>query len=147
MQLVEAGKLDLDADVNRYLDFNIPATRASRSPCARLMTHTAGFEERDEAGGSPAPAVPRSRAYVKSYVPARIFAPGTTPAYSNYGAALAGYIVQRVSGEPFDDYMERHIFGPLGMHHSTFREPLPATLAADMSKGIRSPRSRRSRSR
>ena len=58
-----------------------------------------------------------------------------TPAYSNYGAALAGYIVQRVSGEPFDDYIERHIFAPLGMEHSSFRQPLPPALLANMSSG------------
>ena len=62
-------------------------------------------------------------------------APGTTPAYSNYATALAGYIVQRVSGENYYDYVERHIFRPLGMTHSTFRQPLPADLAPLMSKG------------
>ena len=64
-----------------------------------------------------------------------MFAPGTTPAYSNYGASLAGYIVQRVSGETFDDYIDKHIFAPLDMKHSTFRQPLPADLAPLMSKG------------
>ena len=61
--------------------------------------------------------------------------PGEVPAYSNYGAALAGYIVQRVSGEPFSDYVERHIFKPLGMEHSTLVQPLPAAFEATMSKG------------
>ena len=59
------------------------------------------------------------------------------PAYSNYGAALAGYIVERVSDEPFDDYVEHHIFAPLGMAHSTFAQPLPAALAGMMSKGYK----------
>jgi len=68
-------------------------------------------------------------------VPEQIFVPGTTPAYSNYGAALAGYIVQRVSGEKFEDYISRHIFKPLDMAHSTFLQPLPKALAADMSSG------------
>jgi len=67
--------------------------------------------------------------------PAQIYAPGTTPAYSNYGASLAGYIVERTSGEPFNAYLERHIFGPLGMAHSTFRQPLPGNLAPLMSEG------------
>ena len=72
-----------------------------------IMTHTAGFEEQikdiitDRSQGD----VPLD-ALLKSWVPHRVYAPGTTPAYSNYGAALAGYIVQRVSGEPFDDYVE-----------------------------------------
>ena len=67
--------------------------------------------------------------------PHRIFAPGTTPAYSNWSTALAGYIVQRTSGEDLDGYMERHIFGPLGMRNSTFSQPLPARLVPQMAKG------------
>ena len=57
------------------------------------------------------------------------------PAYSNYGAALAGYIVERVSGRPFNEYIEENIFKPLGMTHSTFRQPLPPALAPSMSNG------------
>ena len=71
------------------------------------------------------------------FVPARIFPPGTTPAYSNYGASLAGYIVQRLSGEPFDEYIAKHIFAPLGMTHSTFAQPLPAGWSANMATGYR----------
>ncbi len=66
-----------------------------------------------------------------------LFAPGTVPAYSNYGAALAGYIVQRVSGEPFDRYIENHIFLPLGMQHSTFAQPLPERFEGMKSQGYR----------
>ena len=66
---------------------------------------------------------------------ARSTIPASTPAYSNYATALAGYIVSRVSGEPFDNYIERHIFAPLGMRHSTFRQPLPAK-----SQAVRWPR-------
>src|SRR5690606_36642692 len=72
---------------------------------------------------------------LKHWVPERIHEPGTTPAYSNYATALAGYIVERVSGESFDDYIDRHIFEPLGMAHSSFRQPLPPALLAGMSKG------------
>src|SRR3569623_466025 len=69
------------------------------------------------------------------FVPKRIFAPGTTPAYSNYGATLAGYVVERVSKRPFDDYVEKNVFAPIGMNNSTFRQPLPAKLAPDMATG------------
>ena len=62
---------------------------------------------------------------------------GSTPAYSNYATALAAYIVQRVSGEDFDTYLDRHIFDPLGMANSTFRQPLPARLAPQMSAGYK----------
>jgi CubicO group peptidase (beta-lactamase class C family) len=72
---------------------------------------------------------------LKRWVPGRIYAPGEKPAYSNYGASLAGYIVERVSGEPFADYVEHHIMGPLGMTRSSFRQPLPPALASLVSKG------------
>src|SRR5690606_39377714 len=67
-------------------------------------------------------------------LPQRVFAPGTTPAYSNYATALAGYIVERVSGEPFDDYIDNHIFRPLGMTHAMFRQPLPKALAPEIGR-------------
>jgi CubicO group peptidase (beta-lactamase class C family) len=135
MQQVQAGKIDLDADVNQYLDFKIPDYAGKPVTMRQIMTHTAGFEEAIEGLITEGKQVPPLGSVVKRWVPKRIFPPGLTPAYSNYATALAGYIVERVSGEPFDDYMDAHIFGPLGMHHATFREPLPAALAADMSQG------------
>ena len=77
-----------------------------------------------------------SGAYLKTHIPNRIYPPGTVPAYSNYGAALAGYIVERVSGHPFNQYVEENIFKPLGMTHSTFVQPLPPSLAPYMSSGF-----------
>lgn len=136
MQLVEQGKLDLDRDVNDYLDFKIPATYPKPITLRNIMTHTSGFEEtvKDMWLASPNNIIPIGD-YVKAHVPARIFPPGVTPAYSNYATTVAGYIVQRVSGEPFDDYIEHHILFPLGMQHSTFRQPLPPHLKSMMSSG------------
>ena len=136
MQQVEQGRLDLDADVNQYLDFRIPDYEGQPVTLRQIMTHTAGFEEslKDLIGHDRA-AVPPYDQLLKRWVPNRIFAPGSTPAYSNYATSLAGYIVQRVSGEPFNDYVERHIFAPLGMRNSTFREPLPANLQRFMATG------------
>ena len=136
MQQVEQGKIDLDADVNRYLDFKIPAYEGKPVTMRQIMTHTAGFEEQLKDSDRARPAeVPPYDVLLKRWVPKRIFAPGTTPAYSNYATSLAGYIVERVSGEPFDDYVERHIFAPLGMRNSTFRQPLPAQLRPMMATG------------
>ncbi len=135
MQLVEQGKLNLDADINTYLDFKIPPAFDKPITLRNLMTHTAGFEEHAKHLFVPnASDLMPIGEYLKSWVPPRIFAPGTVPAYSNYGATLAGYIVERVSGEKFDDYIKAHIFQPLGMTHATFDQPLPASLAADLSK-------------
>jgi CubicO group peptidase (beta-lactamase class C family) len=138
MQQVELGRIDLDKDVNTYLDFEIPPFRGQPVTMRNLMTHTAGFEESLKGlvltdGKLP----PSLDTFIKRQVPARIFPPGQIPAYSNYGAALAGYIVQRVSGQPFDDYIEQHIFAPLGMRRATFRQPLPATFAPFMASGYR----------
>lgn len=138
MQQVEAGRIDLDADVNRYLDFTIPPRDGKPVTMRQLMTHTAGFEEhaKNIMFDDPRYFMPLGQ-FVKTQLPRRIYAPGTTPSYSNYGTTLAGYIVERVSGTPFDDYIERHIFRPLGMAHSTFRQPLPRSLAPFMATGYR----------
>ena len=136
MQLVEQGKIDLDRDVNAYFDFRIPAFDGKPVTMRNLMTHTAGFEEVQRGLNSYDPAkVPSLGAALKRQVPYRIFAPGTTPAYSNFGTSLAGYIVERVSGLSFDDYVERHIFTPAGMTRSSFRQPLPASLRPLMASG------------
>jgi len=137
MQLVEQGKIDLDADINRYLDFQVPGRGGKPITMRNLMQHTAGFEEQARGVISAKNDLPGFAALLKKWVPDRVFEVGSTPAYSNYGASLAGYIVQRVSGEPFDDYLEHHIFEPLDMRHSTFRQPLPPALAPLMSKGYR----------
>jgi CubicO group peptidase (beta-lactamase class C family) len=134
MQLVEQGRLDLDRDVRDYLDFAPPGW-SDPITLRHLMTHTAGFQEATRVmvpnGGSIIP----SPEYFRKYAPPRIFAAGTTPAYSNYGAGLAGYIVERVSGLSFAEYVDRQIFRPLGMRHSTFVQPLPDALKPMMSEG------------
>lgn len=136
MQQVEAGKIDLDKDVNTYLDFKIPPFQGKPITMRNIMTHTAGFEESVRYLISNDPkAVMTLKKQMPLALPERVFAPGTTPAYSNYATALAGYIVERVSGEDFDGYVESHIFKPLGMAHSSFRQPLPANLVPLMSGG------------
>jgi CubicO group peptidase (beta-lactamase class C family) len=137
MQQVEAGKIDLDKDVNVYLDFKIPAYRGKPVTMRQLMTHTAGFEEHGKRTIFEDPKFRISLAEYVKLPPKRIYAAGTTPSYSNYGTALAGYIVERVSKMSFDDYVEQRIFQPLGMTRSTFRQPLPAAFAPWMATGYR----------
>jgi CubicO group peptidase (beta-lactamase class C family) len=136
MQLVEQGKLDLDKDVNAYLDFKIPERNGKPITLRNIMTHTAGFEEtvRHLIHDNPDKLVPLEK-FVRVSLPNRIFDAGTTPAYSNYATALAGYIVQRQSGMSFDDYVDQNIFRPIGMQHSSFRQPLPKHLQPLMSQG------------
>jgi CubicO group peptidase (beta-lactamase class C family) len=138
MQQVEQGKLDLDRDVNDYLDFKVPATFGKPLTLRDIMTHRSGFEEtiKDLFVGSEKELRAMAQ-YLPAHLPTQIFPPGTTPAYSNYATTLAAYIVQRVSGEPFDNYVEAHIFKPLAMDHATFRQPLPDALKPLMSNGYR----------
>ena len=137
MQQVEAGRVDLDADVNTYLDFRIPPFEGKPIRVRDLLSHSPGMSD---VGGFIVPTLDKVVPYpqwIKAHIPSRVWAPGTEIAYSNYGAALAGYIVERVSGEPFADYAERHIFSPLGMASTTFREPLTGAMREHMATGYR----------
>ena len=136
MQLVEQGKINLDADVNQYLDFKIPATYPQPITMRNIMTHTPGFEEdgRDLITDDSVKMIPLGK-WLKTHIPGRVRPPGTYSSYSNYATALAGYIVERVSGQPYDVYIEQHILTPLGMTQATTRQPLPPNLRGDMSGG------------
>jgi CubicO group peptidase (beta-lactamase class C family) len=137
MQLVEQGKLDLDRDVNEYLDFKIPPAWGKPITLRNLLTHTPGFDDLQK-GSSPAANDPKwylsLEAYMKRRSPNRILPPGEIPAYSNYGFGLAAYIVQRISGEPFEEYLKHHIFEPLGMRRSSAYQPTPPDLMPDIAK-------------
>ena len=135
MQLVEQGKLDLDADLNRYLDFQVPGRNGKALTLRHVMTHTTGLEETGRGLIVYGASTPDNGQVLKGYMPPYLYDPGTTQGYSNWATALAGYIVARVSGQTFDDYIERHVFAPLGMRHSTFRQPLPEALRGAMSLG------------
>src|SRR4030095_16726063 len=105
MQLEEQGKLDLDTDINQYVDFRIRPAFGRPITIRNLMTHTGGFEEtvRDIIlghGKQPASRVPALRYFLIHNQPRRLFPPGMVPGYSNYGVGLGSYIVQRISGQP-----------------------------------------------
>src|SRR5215210_5726177 len=136
MQLVEEGKLDLDEDINTYLDFRIPDTYPQPITLKHLMTHTAGFEDRyyERLVKDPNDLLP-PREWLISHMPARVRPPGEVAAYSSYGASLAGYIVARVSGEPYDQYIQEHILNPLGMVHTTAQPSMPPDIRAHTSVG------------
>jgi CubicO group peptidase (beta-lactamase class C family) len=144
MQLVEQGKLDLDADVNKYLkDFQVKSTYPQPVTLRNIMTHTAGFEDGGVGylfAGKAEDLLPLGE-WVAKHEPTRVRPPttnfndGTSASYSNWATALAGHIVEVVSGQSFDDYVAQHIFQPIGMTRSTFGEPLPEALAPRMSVG------------
>jgi CubicO group peptidase (beta-lactamase class C family) len=138
MQLVERGKLDLQRNVDDYLDFKVSPAGGRPITLLDLMQHRGGFEEglKDLLSMDPR-SFQSTETYLKQHPRPLLFSPGTVPAYSNYGTALAGYIVQRVSGEPFERYIDEHIFLPLGMNHSTFDQPLPDRFKGMASQGYR----------
>lgn len=109
MQHYDRGALRLDADVNAYLkhtqlDNNYPQPVTPFN----LLTHTAGLED---------------LSFLMGGTPHRVFPPGAVISYSNYGFELAGQMVADIAGTPFADYVERNIFQPLEMTHSSFVPP------------------------
>ena len=134
MQLVEQGKVDLDTDISAYLDFEIERRFDEPLTLRNLLTHSAGFEESIRMAQDETDL----EAYVKTNPPVQVFEPGSTPGYSNYGMALAGYIVQRVSGQPFETYVREHVLEQAGMTTSTYEQPLPAGLAGSLGPGYTS---------
>ncbi len=137
LQLVEQGNLSLDADINNYLEgISIPDTYDEPVTVRSLMSHTPGFEDillnlfvRE---GKPIP--PLLEQFQKK-MPRRIMPPMQEAAYSNYGTGLAQLLVEQASGRSFEAYVEAFITGPLGMDHTTFRQPVPDPLAANLSTG------------
>ncbi|WP_081393213.1 serine hydrolase domain-containing protein [Paenibacillus odorifer] len=142
MQLVEQGKIDLDTDINTYLkSVKIPATYPEPITMRHLMTHTAGFEE----GGvgyqittDPAKLPGSISETLNKHMLARVRPPGQISSYSNYGATLAGLIVEEVSGVPYNDYIKKYIFDPLDMKYSTVVEPLPESFMPNKVVGYKS---------
>ena len=146
MQLVEQGKLDLNTDINQYLDFEMPArlavgpdqTKPEPITLLDLMTHTPGFEDYSSSiFRLTAEEMPSLSQYVREYRPERVFPAGEVLAYSNYGTALAGYIVEHVSGIPYSEYVEENIFKPLKMNYSTFLQPLPKEFTTNLAQAYR----------
>lgn len=129
MQLVGQGKLDLDADITTYAD--VPLRKHHDQPITlrHLLTHTAGFEE-TMTMANPGLRDMALADYVRHNPPVSLFRPGTTPAYSNYGMTLVGYLVEQASGQPFHDYVKEHVLKPAGMATASYDQPLPADRLA-----------------
>ena len=138
MQLVEQGKLDLEDDVNNYIDFQIPATFEAPIRIRHLLSHTPGFEEKG-IGSTTRTAedlLPLGE-YLATMQPARVRPPGEHVSYSNYGASLAGYIIERVSGLSWADYVDENILKPLQMNSTNTQSPLVADFSARHAIGYK----------
>lgn len=135
MQLVDEGKVRLDEDVNHYLKrFQLDANFAQPVTVAHLLTHSGGLDHRtiDEFHLGQGESLPLGE-FLAGHLPARVRPPGLVISYSNDGMGLAGYLVEVVSGLPFEQYMDEHILRPLGMERSSFL--IPAHLQADLAEG------------
>jgi len=122
MQLYEQGKIDLNADVREYLPENFFKNLKYDEPVTmlNLMNHNAGWSEGTWAlqVGSVDDIVSLEQA-LRDTEPPQIYRPGEVFSYSNWGAALAGFIVERISGMSYTDYVHQNIFEPLGMEHTS----------------------------
>lgn len=124
MQLVEQGKVDLQADFQTYvkgLEFDNPFDKPVT--VENLLTHTTGFEIRDpqqEDIHADFDKTVSMEDYAQQHMPPVVREPGSAYMYDNFSFLLLGMIVENVSGEPFETYMQQHIFKPLGMDNSSF---------------------------
>jgi CubicO group peptidase (beta-lactamase class C family) len=135
MQLYEQGKLKLDDDVNKYLTlFKLEDNYPKPVTIAHLLTHTGGFDDRGigMAARKQSEVIPLSQ-YLAKNMPRRVRPPGTVMSYSNHGMALAGYLVEVITGVPFAQYIDENILKRLGMGRSSFL--LPTHLAQDVAVG------------
>jgi CubicO group peptidase (beta-lactamase class C family) len=137
MQGVEQSVLELDTDVNTYLGdsrVTVPDTYDDPVTLRHLGTHTAGFESTLDPGVVADPnALDSLEAVLTTRQPSRIRPPGELVGYSNYGAALAGYVVAQAHDATFEEYVQAEVFEPLGMTHSTFAQPVPADQSGDLA--------------
>ena len=124
LQLVEQGKLDLDANIQDYLDDDFPLKKSFEEPIKliNLMNHDAGFQEAIyQTEYDLGEEIPSLKESLVQTMPKQVNKPGQVTAYSNWGTALAGYIVENVTGIPFYEYVNENIFKVLGMNHTSIK--------------------------
>ena len=127
MQLWEQGKIDLDTDIREYLPDGFLKNQRYNTPVTmtHLMNHSAGYQETyADLFIKNTEHIPSLEETLKAHYPAQIYEPGTVSAYSNWGVALAGYIVEKVSGVSFSEYVHQNIFTPLNMNNSALAPDL-----------------------
>jgi CubicO group peptidase (beta-lactamase class C family) len=137
LQLYEQGIVDLDADIRPYLtDFQLDTTFPDPLTFGNLLTHTDGFQTRlIGVLGRSEDDLPPLGELLETYMPAQIYPPGQTMTYSDFAANLAGYLITKLAGTTFEQYMADNIFTPLGMADSSLDVHLPEALRARLAPG------------
>ncbi|MBN1666816.1 MAG: beta-lactamase family protein [Anaerolineales bacterium] len=130
MQLVEQGKLQLDAPVVKYLpDFQLDGDHHREITLRQMLSHTSGMPDMDETEYDELVAHPEydeetATRYVRALSTRKMIAlPGERFAYSNIAYNLLGHLIAQVTGMTFEDYMQTQILTPAGMPESTFFFP------------------------
>lgn len=138
MTLVQAGKIDLRADVNRQLrGWKLPPGQngATVTPM-QLLSHTAGTSVSGFPGYAPGSAVPTVLQVLDGIAPAntapvRVQAPpGSAWQYSGGGYTVIQQLIEDTSRQPFATYMQARVLAPLGMNASRFAQPAGADILA-----------------
>ena len=138
MTLAENGTLDLDEDISSYLQsFQVPLLENSDPiTLSHLLTHTAGFEESsDQVFYTSYSSMPTMGAFLRRNMPAQVHPVGYIQSYSNLGAALAGFIIQEVTGIPYEEYLEEYVLNPLGLSSTTAYQQIPDSIDEYYSRG------------
>lgn len=128
LRLAEQGKLDLQArvkDLAPEIDIQNPWHNSDPVRVVHLLEHTAGFDDmhfKDTYNLEDDPELPLLGAVNRGYAALQVrWRPGTRFAYSNPGYGVAGYLLEKISGQPYERYLAENVFAPLGMRRSTFR--------------------------
>lgn len=135
MQLVEQGKVDLHGDITQYLP-GVKIVNKTGVPVTveHLLTHTTGFEFTDSGSDMNPNAQPLSLdESVKRNAPTVVRKPGEAYRYDNLAFNIQGLIIQNVTGQPFEQYMQEHVFAPLQMKNATYL--LDAASAKKLATG------------
>ena len=135
MRRVQRGSLQPETDVSTVLDVAVPDTNGPVT-IADLATHRAGLEDGNSQLWIPdADRIRSLPTHLRQASISQVRPPGEVGSYSNYGAALGGQTLAADRGEPFATAVERELLEPAGMSGSSFRQPLPGTMAERHATG------------
>ena len=143
--LAQDGKLDLNTDINNYLtSWKFPydsLSKAKKITVANLLSHTAGLTVHGFRGYSIGDTLPTPQQILDGKHPANspavrsMYEPGLKSEYSGGGTTISQVIVQDITHEPYDRYMQEKVLNPLGMRESFYTQPAPAARVSVLATG------------